>query len=165
MRKSVFKIKVKFFLIVLGFIHVLLSCDSPRNHRILEGSKSLGTSMLNDNVGFMSLRLDNLEFTIRFFWIKGPYPSPARSSVLGLFVYDENQNLTSLPENLILEFDSLMPGMGHGPDDVGYFEQVSFGVYENRNIYFSMGGEWTHQLRIQNHQEETVAELFWDEFL
>ncbi len=137
---------------------VLISCDSPRNNRIeMQGSNVSGQSE--------TYSLNKLELNLRVLWLEGPYSSVGQNSVLTVYVYNLDGELINLPEGLSLEFFSVMPSMGHSLDDPGYFKNVSQGVYENRDIYFQMGGDWQSEVQVLDSNSNYIDKISWLDFL
>lgn len=150
------------FVIRLWFFTILLTtsflgCESPRNNRVLMGEELALT-------GQRSFRFDQLNYTAVVLWSEGPYPEIYRTSKLLVLIYDQSGELTNLPADLNLNFFTLMPSMGHGAEDTGYFQIISDGVYENPSIVFQMSGDWQMQLSILNSNFDELDKVIWLEF-
>ena len=104
----------KAFVVLATIVVTLIGCDSPRNNRVLLNE---GFSQNHQQ----DLIFQNFNLRARTLWIEGPYPEVFKTSKLMVFVYDEYNALVDLPEGLDLSFFTLMPSMGHGADDTGYF--------------------------------------------
>jgi hypothetical protein len=150
-RKSIFVLSG------LIFTMNLISCDSPRNHQI----KAYG---LQPESNVQSYSFSTFEYTVKPIWSLGPYASLSKASQLVVLVYDSNGQLVDLPEDLTLGFFGIMPSMGHGLEDAGYFERISMGIYENKNIFFQMSGNWQIELSILNQNYDELDKVLWLEF-
>lgn len=120
----------------------LLGCDSPLRHKSDEKKQVKAQASL-------LLELGQYKFTYK--WTQGPFPTSASS--LKVFIYDQNENITSLTPNDQLHFDASMPSMGHGLGDPGFFIEIAPGVYENKNILLTMGGPWEMEIYIVTDSE------------
>lgn len=134
-----------------------VSCDSPRNNRVLMGE--LGSVNEPENLVFKSQNLN-----VEIFWSEGPYPEVFKTSKIIVFIYDDQGTLVDLPEGLNLSFFTLMPSMGHSADDTGYFTQISTGVYENPSIVFQMPGDWQMEIRLVDADFSEKDKVSWLEF-
>lgn len=150
------------FVIRLWFIGTVLTtlfvgCESPRNNRVLMGEELALTAQ-------QSFRFDQLNYKAVVLWSEGPYAEIFRTSKLLVLIYDQSGELTNLPSDLNLNFFTLMPSMGHGAEDTGYFQNISEGVYENPSIVFQMPGDWQMQLSILDSNFNELDKVIWLEF-
>jgi hypothetical protein len=144
-------------LFIYGFASLVVGCDSPRNNRVLAGEPLVLSQT-------QSLKFDEFNYSASFFWSQGPYPEIFKTSKLIVFVYNEDGQLTDLPADLSLNFFTIMPSMGHGAEDTGYFQNIAEGVYENPSIVFQMPGDWQMQLSILDTNFKELDRVVWLEF-
>ncbi len=137
---------------------MMLGCDSPRNNRVY------ATESLLQNANTV-LEFSNSNIKALVMWSEGPYPEVGQNSKLIVFIYDQNMRLMDLPEGQSLEFFTLMPSMGHGAEDTGYFARLSKGIYENPSIVFQMPGDWQMQLSLLDSNFNELDKVLWLEFL
>jgi hypothetical protein len=145
------------FFLLSGFIFLNTGCDSPRNNRVLMGEELA-------KAGSEYLVFANLDFTMTVIWSEGPYPEIFKTSKLLVLVKNSSGELINLPDDLSLNFFTVMPSMGHGSEDTGYFQNISEGVYENPSIVFQMPGDWQMQLSILDSNFKELDKVIWLEF-
>lgn len=138
-------------LIVLLFT----ACNSPKNNRVLQGAAPLSESL--------SLAFENLALNAEVHWVNGPFGTTTKKSELVVFVKDSNGEMVSIEGEL--SFYAWMPDMGHPAEDMGYFEEVSKGVYINSQIKFNMPGKWEMSLQSLDNEYDLQDEVLWLEYL
>lgn len=141
---------------ILVFLMTLVACESPMNHRTLEGGVR-GKSRIETSL-FADL---NIEAEAK--WIDGPYGNIKKPNYLIVFLYKDGR-LHSLPEDQTLEFYATMPSMGHPMEDAGFFEEVEPGIYVNKAIRYNMPGSWKNELWIMDKALNIMDEIEWHEF-
>lgn len=159
--KQVFaeRIKPRFAIIFLGFVFLsFLGCDSPRNNRVIASAEFIQNS-------YSPMSLNKVGYSIVAIWTQGPYPEVFENSKLMVLIFDSEWVLTDLEENQSLSFSALMPSMGHGPEDAGYFQRKSVGIYENPSVVFQMGGDWQMELSVLDSNYQELDKIVWLEFL
>jgi len=137
------------FLAYLGLIFFLVGCgDSPfleedsGNHQtqVIQG---LETGLLFASAGI----------TVKSYWRDGPNIGDESKLLIVLL----GQDGTPLSEDLDLRLKLWMPTMGHGSFPVT-LSRLANGVYEAREIFFTMPGYWDIHFQIfqENNLDEEV---------
>ena len=124
---------------------LLSACDSPRNNRVLPGDNK--SAPLAANKVF-----NTNNYLVQYQWLSGPFSNVKQPSSLIVYLSRDGKPV-SLPAGQDLNFYATMPSMGHPVEQPGYFEELSLGIYLNKNIVFNMQGPWSLELWIQ----ETVT--------
>lgn len=146
-------------ILLSGFALLLMSaCDSPRDHRVNPASGDQNSSLALQN--FKSSNL-----SVKAQWLAGPFPTANKFSTLIVYIYDSNGALTSLPAGDEINFFATMPSMGHDLDQPGYFEEISPGIYLNKQISLGMSGDWAMELWQQDANFDIKDKVVWSEFL
>ena len=120
---------------------IFTGCDSPLRHKV-DGVKDTSEKIQE------ALPLEQSSLQIKTQWAEGPFDNVAKASVLVVYVYNSQNQLSDLPNNKILGFYATMPSMGHPLDSAGEFIRLEKGIYMNSQIKFNMGGEWLMELWI-----------------
>ncbi len=141
------------------WILFVMGCDSPLRNKV--SSESFKTQNSKNDLFFK-----NLDLKVKYLWTEGAYPSVAKNSKIIVFIYNGKDQLTDLTEKSFLEFFATMPDMrNHELQDVGEFERLSRGVYENTGVVFQMGGWWSMDLSIFDLEGSELDRVEWQEFL
>lgn len=143
--------------LIFGVMLFLVSCESPRNNRV-RTDENLVTAQ------GQSLRFEVFGYSIDVLWSEGPHPEIFKTSKLLVLIYNQDGQLTDLPDGINLNFFTLMPSMGHGAEDTGYFQKISEGIYENPSIVFQMPGDWQMQLSLLDSNFNELDKVVWLEF-
>ncbi len=139
---------------LMVFLILLSACGSPRNNRVTGG---LGTDQkVQSQKIFVQKNIKVVSY-----WAQGPYGTVTQKSFITVYLYNQNDELVSLQNGEELGFYAVMPSMGHGLDQPGFFEELAPGIYINRNITFNMPGDWEMRLWIMDAQGNMVEEIRW----
>ena len=133
----------------------LVSCGSPQNHKIKEGTT-------NSKLSETNLQAQILDYQFDVKWLGGPFGNSKQQSKLIVFVY-RNSKLSDIESGLHLQFYTSMPSMGHPMAEAGEFVRLSEGVYLNKGIEFNMPGEWMHELWLVDENFDTQDYVVWPE--
>jgi hypothetical protein len=123
---------------------MIAACDSPRNHRVRSGDDSVGQGAAIADKAFPSSGLK-----VQYQWLSGPFSNVKQNSSLIVYLSRDGKSV-SLPAGQELNFYATMPSMGHPIEQPGYFEELSTGIYLNKNIVFNMQGPWVLELWVQD---------------
>lgn len=144
-----------------------VGCDSPIRNQVREGSAKKDNNFTQrQSRVFFNYHDKDLELFLN--WYEGPYSSSTKPSGALISILDENKEAFSFPENLEIVFDALMPVMGHGLDNSGYFEEISLGLYKNAGIRFQMPGNWVMRILLIDYDDfeaEPLEVVSWESFL
>jgi hypothetical protein len=131
-------------LVMAMTVLVFSACDSPRNHRVTSGGDSSESGAAITDKAFSSTGLK-----VQYQWLSGPYSNVKQTSSLIVYLSRDGKPI-SLPSGQELNFYATMPSMGHPIEQPGYFEELSTGIYLNKNIVFNMQGPWVLELWVQD---------------
>jgi hypothetical protein len=126
------------------------ACDSPRNNRVAEGEEPEANQV--NKQSFKSTGL-----LVQYQWLSGPFGNLKETSSLIVYLSREGKPV-SLPQGQELNFYATMPSMGHPIEQPGYFDELSTGIYLNKNIIFNMQGPWQMELWVQDSLTSSILD-------
>lgn len=146
-----FKLKTIYFM----FFIFIMGCESPMNNRVLGQPDAL----VAEELSFAELSL-----SVEPQWLSGPVGNININNQLLVVLRNSLGRLTSLPQDMSLNFYATMPSMGHPMDDAGYFEEIDTGIYLNKTIRYNMGGDWRNELWLMDADFNIKEKVLWHEF-
>lgn len=135
-------LKTKSLKVCFALLLLFSACDSPRNNRVNSGGKAPGTGIANK-------AFNSNGYLVQYQWLSGPFGNVKQTSSLIVYLSRDGKPV-SLPSGQELNFYATMPSMGHPIEQPGFFEELSSGIYLNKNIIFNMQGPWTLELWVQD---------------
>ncbi len=138
-------------LLCWALLLVISSCgDSPF---LKDSREDLSTGSSQETSGVV--KLESLQLAVKTYWREGPLIGDESRSLIVLL----NRDNTPVSTDYEVRLKLWMPTMGHGSFPVS-LNEISPGVFEARDIFFTMPGYWDIHFQLFR-DNNLIEEVTW----